>query len=132
MGALGRAPGEDRLRTLRDVGDTSLYLTGFFADSLQRKLVDVDYYISIGGSAYGQLARAYERRRGLSGEIFDELGNRFSEYVDVLAEVSHSSALGSPTGVVQLYERWLKTGSEWAERKLRKNGLVPRRNGDPD
>lgn len=121
---------EERLRALRDVGDTSLYVTGFFAESLSRKLVDVDYYISIGGSAYGQLARAYERRG--SGEVFDELGHRFGEYVEVLAEVSQTTSLGTPTGVVQLYERWLKTGSEWAERRLRKNGLVPRRNGEPD
>jgi hypothetical protein len=123
---------EERIRTLRDVGDTSLYLSGFFAESLSRKLVDVDYYISLGGSAYGQLARAYERKHAAVGGVYDELGHRFGDYVEVLAEVSQESSLGSPTGVVQLYERWLKTGSEWAERKLRRSGVVPRRTGDTD
>lgn len=123
---------EERIRALRDVGDTSLYMSGFFADSLQRRLVDVDYYISIGGTAYGQLARAYERRHTGFGEVFDELGHRFGEYVEVLAEVSQESSLGSSAGVVQLYERWLKTGSEWAERRLRKSGVVPRRTGESD
>lgn len=123
---------EDRLRALRDVGDTSLYMSGFFAESLQRRLVDVDYYISIGGSAYGQLARAYERRHASVGGVYDRLGHHFSDYVEVLAEVSQESSLGSPTGVVQLYERWLKTGSDWAERRLRKSGVVPRRSGEPD
>jgi hypothetical protein len=37
-----QASPDDRLRQLRDVGDTSLYVSGFFSDSLQRKLVDVD------------------------------------------------------------------------------------------
>src|SRR4051794_18688958 len=32
---------------LREIGDVSLFVSGFFSDSLQRKLVDVDYYVSI-------------------------------------------------------------------------------------
>src|SRR5512134_3395943 len=40
-------PGE-RVRRLKQVGDTSLYVSGFFAESLGRKLVDADYYASIG------------------------------------------------------------------------------------
>ena len=89
-------------RALRDVGDTTLYLSGFFAESLQRKLVDVDYYITIGGSAYGQLARAYERKRAGCTEVYDELGNHFGDYVEVLAEVSqgHELRSGAPTSVV--------------------------------
>ena len=27
--------------------------------------------------------------------------------------------------VVQLYERWLRTGSEWMERRLRAQGVLP-------
>src|SRR5262245_42985041 len=40
-------PPENRATRLKEVGDTSLYLTGFFADSLHGKLVDVDYYIEV-------------------------------------------------------------------------------------
>ncbi len=122
---------EERMRALRDVGDTSLYMSGFFGDSLSRRLVDVDYYITLGGSAYGQLARAYERRQAPAGGVFDALGHHFGDYVEVLAEVSQTTSMSSPSGVVQLYERWLKTGSEWAERQLRKSGVVPPRRGDP-
>src|SRR5438270_1895890 len=32
---------DERVRHLKEVGDTSLYVSGFFSDSLQRKLVDV-------------------------------------------------------------------------------------------
>ena len=35
----------------------SLFISGFFADSLSRSLVDVDYYIQLGEHAYGSLAR---------------------------------------------------------------------------
>src|SRR3954471_10453501 len=40
----------------RHIGDVSLYVAGFFQDSLNRKLVDVDYYIDMGGTAYKQVA----------------------------------------------------------------------------
>src|SRR5688572_23583597 len=39
-------PGE-RVRTLKQVGDTSLYVAGYFAESLSRSLIDVDYYIGL-------------------------------------------------------------------------------------
>src|SRR5689334_14540586 len=34
-----------RVRALKEVGDTSLYVSGFFTESLGRKLIDADYYI---------------------------------------------------------------------------------------
>src|SRR5262249_25898208 len=46
----------ERVRNLKQVGDTSLYVAGFFAESLNRSLVDVDYYVGIGQTAYSQLA----------------------------------------------------------------------------
>src|SRR5512139_4092595 len=56
LAAAGERPGE-RVRTLKEVGDTSLYVAGFFAESLTRSLVDVDYYVGLGQNAYTQLAR---------------------------------------------------------------------------
>jgi hypothetical protein len=115
---------EERIRQLKDVGDTSLYVTGFFSDSLARRLLDVDYYIQMGGTAYGQLARHYRDRPEFS-DVYFELGINFPRFVDVLAEVSETSQLTTNTGVVQLYERWLRTGSEWIARRLRQRGVIP-------
>lgn len=119
---------DERARQLKDVGDTSLYVSGFFADSLQRKLIDVDYYIQLGGAAYGELARYFRgyRRSEVFGEVYDELGAKFPRFVDVLAEVSEQTSM-SNLGVVQLYERWLRTGSEWMARRLREHGLLPQK-----
>src|SRR5262245_38370653 len=60
---------------LREVGDLSLFISGFFSDSLTRSLVDVDYYIQLGECAYGSLAR---RGDVPLGDVFDELAGRFS------------------------------------------------------
>jgi hypothetical protein len=45
--------------------------------------------------------------------------------VDVLAEVSERTSMASSSGMLQLYERWLKTGSAWMERRLRELGMIP-------
>src|SRR5258708_38177973 len=49
--ALEASPRERRA-TLREIGDTSLFVSGFWGDSLDGTLVDVDYYIDMGGTAY--------------------------------------------------------------------------------
>ena len=40
----------ERARMLRSLGDLSLFLSGFFSDSVGRKLVDLDYYRAMGGA----------------------------------------------------------------------------------
>lgn len=111
-----------RNEELRKLGDVSLYTAGFFSDSLARKMVDVDYYISMGSNAYASLARmaidAHFRK------IFTALSDKFVKFVDVLAEVSASSVKMDEKNILRLYETWLKTGSERAEEKLKSAGIV--------
>src|SRR5499426_1263744 len=47
---------QQRDDALRRLGDVSLFVAGFFAQSFARKLVDIDYHIAMGGRAYGTLA----------------------------------------------------------------------------
>jgi hypothetical protein len=118
---------DERARTLRDIGDQSLYVSGFFSDSLRRGPLQVDYYIQIGGTAYRQLAGMNAGAAQPFGEVYRELAGKFPRFVDVLAEVSTGSAITRPEGVVELYERWIESGSEWIERKLRAQGVVPKK-----
>jgi hypothetical protein len=121
LSAAATALPEERARCLRGVADQSLYVSGFFADSLSRGLVDVDYYIQIGGGAYHQLSRMTSR--GMT-EVYDELSKKFGQLVEVLAEVSCSTR-PSDRGVIELYQRWRRTGAEWIARKLRARGVLP-------
>lgn len=118
-------PGE-RVRTLKEVGDTSLYVAGFFAESLTRSLVDVDYYVGLGQTAYGQLARSLGPRRSI-GEVYEELAANFPQFVDVLAQVRKRvtlAELNATSDINRLYEIWLRTRDEWVEKKLRQAGLL--------
>ncbi len=114
-------PGE-RIRALKEVGDTSLYVTGFFADSLEKKLVDVDYYIGLGKSAYGQLAHHLQQSKSIR-VVYEELADKFPGFVEVLAEVRSQVNVASGD-LVSMYQQWQQTRSEWIENRLRSLGVI--------
>jgi hypothetical protein len=109
-----------RAAQLRRLGDTALFVSGFFGDSLARSIVDVDYYIAMGEQAYGALAHS---ERG-ADRPWDELSERFGEFVDLLAEIAELSELRSNRGLVRLYERFLATRDERVAQRLRERGVA--------
>lgn len=119
--ALQSAGLEQRAR-LRRLGDFSLFMSGFFPDSFRRRLVDVDYYVSMGEYAYGSLGR---REEDAFREVFAELAANFVAYTDVLADISERTTLASHADVLRLYEKWLRTGSERDGQRLVQRGIVP-------
>jgi hypothetical protein len=120
---------ERRSRLLQRIGDVSLFVAGFLSQGFERKLVDVDYHIAMGGRAYGTLAGCCERGargRALS-TVFSELATKFQRLVDALNEVSEMSCKHTDQHVLRLYEIWLKTGSQRAHESLRALGVEPAR-----
>lgn len=116
----------ERVRNLKQVGDTSLYVAGFFAESLTRSLVDIDYYVGLGQNAYTQLARSLGNSKSIT-EVYEELADKFPRFVDVLAAVRKRVAiaeLGAISDIGKLYEIWLRTRDEWVEKKLKAAGLL--------
>ncbi len=107
-----------RTRELRRLGDTALYVSGFFGDSLARSVAGVDYYIAMGESAYGALAD------GGRDDLFGELAERFGDFVDVFAEIAELSNLRSNRGLLRLYERFLATRSTRVAELLRERGVA--------
>ncbi|MGB2715629.1 MAG: hypothetical protein WBC51_15720 [Vicinamibacterales bacterium] len=112
---------EQRAR-LRSLGDFSLFMSGFFSESFRRKLIDIDYYVSMGEYAYASLGR---RDEDAFSEVFAELANKFVGFTDVLADISERTALVSHSDVLRLYEKWLRTGSERDGQRLVDRGIVP-------
>jgi hypothetical protein len=112
---------EQRAR-LRNLGDFSLFMSGFYSDSFRRRSVDVDYYVSMGEYAYGSLSR---REEDAFGEVFAELARKFVLYTDILADVSERTASGSRVDVLRLYEKWLRTGSPRDGQRLADHGVPP-------
>jgi hypothetical protein len=119
--------GAVRIRRMRSLGDRALFVSGFFGDSLARKVVDIDYYQQIGCTAYGDVAT------GLSGRdtshswtrLYRELSGRFGDFVSVLAEVGDRSRPQRPRDLLRLYERYLLTGSQRDRQRLIQSGHQP-------
>jgi hypothetical protein len=119
------SPG-DRNRGLQRLGDVSLFVAGFFAQSFARKLIDIDYHIAMGGRAYGVLANTLERSRSRAlAQVFAELASKFQPMVDALNEVSETSYRHSDKDILRLYELWLKTGSRRSFEILKRLGVDP-------
>ncbi len=111
-----------RLEMLRKLGDRSLYISGFFGDSLSRKIVDVDYYAQMGGAAYASLAHVTREDR--LAKVFKTFSQQFLEFVDVLKYISHRSFVQTDQNILRLYERYLRTGSDLDREKLQEMGVL--------
>lgn len=107
----------------RRIGDVSLYTAGFFQESLSRKLVDVDYYIDVGHTAYTQVASKADE--AILRVIYEELAEKFAAFVDVLAAVSDKTTPKSEKDLLRLYELWVRTGSDRAAKALQGAGIIP-------
>jgi hypothetical protein len=118
---------QQRDEALRRLGDVSLFIAGFFAQSFARKLVDVDYHIAMGGRAYGTLADnlRYSIRGQAFAAVYLELAGKFQRLVDVLNDVAEMAYQHTDKDILRLYEIWLKTGSPRAFAILQRLGVAP-------
>jgi len=108
---------------LRKLGDRALYISGFFGDSFARKIIDVDYYVNMGGNAYYELSYSLQKNDPLK-KVYSLFSKRFPEFVDTLTYISHKSMISNNQSVLRLYDSYLKTGSELAKEKLMEMGIV--------
>ncbi len=118
---------EERSQSLQRIGDVSLFISGFFSNSLARSAVDIDYYINMGGNAYAVLSEEVRGtfRGNAFAPIYQELSEKFLVLIDILNEVRDSKRIDSDVDLLRTYEQWQKTGSRRCEKLLRKQGVVP-------
>jgi hypothetical protein len=123
----------ERFERLRLLGDGVLYSTGFFGDHFEARGVDQKYLIGIGAAAYGAASSMLVGQTSGQNvesfpDVFGELAQKFGVFVDVVGEVANLTiAKGAATSqsLLNIYERWLKTGSESLATALNQRGLVP-------
>lgn len=117
---------QHRISALRRLGDIALFISGLFVTSLVRKPVDVNYYIKMGGGAYGWLSESLQRqpRSSLNPEVFRELSQQFGEFVGVLDEFADTSSLRSDKDMLKLYEDWLSSSDPATASKLSKTSVA--------
>lgn len=119
------AASRERARLLRAMGDTALFVSGFFPESILDRVGDLRFYRRLGGDAYLRLSREPDDHSAFTPDVFSELAARFQEFADVLTLVSEASRSSSPASVLRLYERWMQTGSRLVAERLAREGVVP-------
>jgi hypothetical protein len=120
--------GMERFERLRRVGDHVLYTTGFFAEHLESRGIAQTYFEELGARAYATAGRMLIMDRREQNSLFVELSERFHMFVDWVHEVAEFlriSAARTEHALVDLYERWLTSGSEALAAALAERGLVP-------
>ncbi len=118
-----------RYAKLKEVADTSLFLSGVFLDHIEAALPATDYFFEIGSTAYLKLSSGDDRHPLIEAfaDTYLELGRRFEQFVRVLASMSDTELFASNERVVGLYERWLKSGSIRDAHRLIALGVIPAR-----
>jgi hypothetical protein len=128
------ADGYERFERLRSLGDGVLYTSGFFADHLSTRGVELRYVRTLGARAYDGAASMLRQTAGEgtgAPDVFRELADNFANFAEVVASVADvlqaNSAQTSNRQMVRLYERWVKTGSAPLAVALAGKGLTPQR-----
>lgn len=112
-----------RIGQLKRVGDHSLYLAGFFRESLSNRQLDLDYYRTLGETAYRRLSALVRKQRSAQrlAHVYRELADEFPQFIEVLGEVKLQGE--EPSDVGDLYSAWLQTQSRAIERRLNELGV---------
>jgi hypothetical protein len=108
--------------SLKKIGDISLYTAGFFSESVVRKLINLDYYFTMGHMAYQRLSNI-SNKKGLS-KLFDELGEKFPVMVDIISNVAYQTRSHSDQNILALFEKWQMTKSKHLQKILEAKGII--------
>ena len=126
--ALGAEGGLKKI-LLKELADSSLFISGFFHESLKRKIVDVDYYMDMGIISYNMLSEFFSGNgrdyNTTLSSLYREMSEKFLKFADILDEISEESSIKTALDLLRLYERWLKTKSKRTETLLRELGIDP-------
>ncbi|MEO5668955.1 MAG: hypothetical protein ABIR96_12920 [Bdellovibrionota bacterium] len=115
----------EQLVQMQHVGDIALYTSGFFPERIERSLVDMDFYMAVGGQAYeraGKIRESIAQERELN--IYFELASKFSELKELLAELSDRKFLSTEADRLRLYQKWLQSRSPRIRRMLAEVGIL--------
>lgn len=111
-----------RCDLLKKLGDTSLYITGFFSESLNRKIVDVSYYVNMGENAFHSLASSVNEE--VYSNLYKDFSKHFVKYMEALNYISKQTNLQKDSNLLKLYENYQKTGSELMRETLVDSGFI--------
>ncbi len=120
------SPPTQQIKLYKKLGDTSLYIGGYFQGYFKRKTFDLEYFVAMGSHAYGALGSILRDQDRAFSDVYGHLATDFWKYIEVVAEVSDSmSDPTHPQDILTLYDRWSENQSSRLQSKLKQMGIVP-------
>ncbi len=121
------SPPSTQLKQFKSIGDSSLYVAGYFQDYFNRKAFDLSYYITVGANAYIQVSNLLRERRREDHfpKVYETMADNFQKLVDVVAEIADSHGNNDNNNILAIYDRWNRVKSERLRRILEKQGIHP-------
>lgn len=111
---------EDQRKAYKDVADTSLIVCGYFAESVNKKLVDVNYYSQLGKMAYGHLNNLDPRFFDIPS-FYGMVATCFESMTTLMSMLAAKSRPGEDTHL--LFKKVLR--SEVTEKEMLVSGISP-------
>jgi hypothetical protein len=91
----GQMPKEKMKATLKDVAETSLLVCGYFSDSLNRKMTNVNYYQDLGVIAYSRL-NSLEPKAYNIDSFYSKVSKSFLD-ITILMNLASKNDLSDPS-----------------------------------
>lgn len=112
---------EEQKKIYKEVGDTALFLCGYFAESTHKKIVDANYYFQLGRSAYSNLNGVVPRFFDIPC-FYSMLSTSFGPMVDLISKVASSDRFGKENHLI--YNRILVSGEEMTPEDFISSGVT--------
>ncbi|KAA0258785.1 hypothetical protein FHQ18_02225 [Deferribacter autotrophicus] len=117
----------EKINMLKLAGDLSLILSGLYPESLNKKLVDIDYYIKMGRSSYKELANIYANYSSKLDimNLYVQLKREFLNLVEILTEIADELNFINRNNLSNIQLRWHKSGISKYKKILDENKIIP-------
>ncbi len=107
--------------SLRQLGDSALFIAALFPEHYANKGINRDYFIGMGGGAYCALGDANYGDAG----TFYEMAEKFPKLINILANTCSRDLEYNANEIFALLERWQANKDETLRKQLDAIGIVP-------
>jgi hypothetical protein len=99
----GHLSSDKKKLALKDIAETSLFVCGFFSDSLNKKIIDIKYYQDLGMMAYASLNGLVPKAYDVPA-FYKNMANSFSDVALLMSLVAkkHASDVDQPWLITNL------------------------------
>lgn len=115
---------QERLESLKDLGDKCLLFAGLFPGRAQKRRVRISYYVRLGQMAYSSLS---EEKNSNLAELYADLAEHFVILMDIMHCMREIDENVTAIDLLQAEELWSDTRSLHALSTLKKStqGFMP-------